>query len=188
MPLPIPTTTSPGFLELQYVTGAVNHKIRQRYIAGVDPTDVTVVTGEATAWAAALGPCMANTCVINGFRSLDPSGVEYFSGVLASPVTGSNTHTSVLASESATFDLIGRGNPGGGLAQGNTRHMWFPGVIFTDWPGAQAPLPLPADFIALLAFLNADAVIGADFYGSKAVFVNKLDQQINAHYQKRYGF
>lgn len=188
MPLPIPSTTSPGFLELQYVTGAIPHKIRQRYLAGVDPSDATVVASVAAAWAAVLAPCMANTCVISSYRSLDPTGVQLLTGVLTSPVSGSNTHSSVLASESATFDLVGRGNPGGGLAQGNTRMMWFPGVIFTDWPGAQAPLPLPADFTNLLSFINTDTNIGADFYGSKAVFPTKVDQQINAHYQKRYGF
>ena len=130
---------------------------------------------------------MANTCVITGFRVLDPTRVELYTGTLATPVTGSNAHSAVLASESSTFDLVGRGNPGGGLAQGNTRHMWFPGVIWTDYPGPrQAP---PTTVIeALRTFLNTDTQIGADFFGSKAVFADYVDQQINAHYQKRYGF
>lgn len=187
MTLPIPSTTSPGFLELEYITGAINHKISQRLLAGIDPTDTTLMQSVAESWAAVLGPCMANTCVITGFRVLDPTRTLLYSGVLSSPVIGSDAHSPVLASESCTFDLVGRGNPGGGLAQGNTRHMWFPGVIWTDEPGPRI-LQDNLHQDNLRDFLNGDDNIGADFYGSKAIFAGKVDQQINAHYQKRYGF
>jgi len=185
--LPIPSTTSPGFLELIYFQGAIQHKISQRLITGVDPTNNTLMASTAQAWANALGPCMANTCVIGSYAVLNPDRIELFTGPLTTPVNGSSAHGAVIASESSTFDLVGRGNPGGGLAQGNTRHEWFPGVIWTDWPGPQQTT-LDTNEQALRTFLNGSAVIGADFYGTKAIFRNYVDQQINAHYQKRYGF
>lgn len=187
MPLTPPSTTSPGFLELVYTTGAVSHKISQRLISGVDPLNAALMKTTADNWANALASCMANTCVITNFIVLNPARIELYSGALTSPVTGGSAHASVLASESSTFDLVGRGNPGGGLAQGNTRHMWFPGVIWTDWPGPRQTT-LATEIAALRTFLNASVVIGADFYGSKAIFAPYVDQQINAHYQKRYGF
>jgi hypothetical protein len=187
MSLPAPSTTCPGFLVLVYTTGIIPHKISQRLIAGVDPTASTLMKTTADNWANALAPCMQNTCVITNFIVQDPSRTELYTGALTSPVTGGSAHTPVLASESCTFDLVGRGVPGGGLAQGNTRHMWFPGAIWTDWPGPRQTV-LASEMAALRTFLNASAVIGADFYGSKAVFAPYVDQQINAHYQKRYGF
>jgi len=185
--LPQPSTTSPGFLQLQYLQGSIPHVVRQRLISGVDPTDDTLMAATAAAWAAKLAPCMMNTCVIQAWRSLNPDGVELSSGVLSPAVSGSSAHGAVLASESSTFSLVGRGAPGGGLAQGNTRMEWFPGAIFTDIPGAST-VPGAGAFADLITFINADAVIGADSYGTKAVFQNKIDLQINAHYQKRYGF
>lgn len=182
-----PSTTCPGFLELIYSQGAIVHRISQRLLAGVDPTDASLMLSTAGDWAAKLGPCMANTCVIQSYAVLNPARVLLFSGPLTTAVNGSGAHSAVLASESSTFTLVGRGNPGGGLAQGNTRHEWFPGVIWTDWPGPQQT-SLATELANLRTFMNTSTVIGADFWGSKAVFRNVIDQQINAHYQKRYGF
>jgi hypothetical protein len=185
--LPQPSTNSPGFLLLIYKNGIINHKVGQRLLAGVDPTDTATLKAEADTWAGFLGPAMMNVNVITDFEIQDADRIELFSGPLSAAVNGSNAHSAAIGSESCTFDLVGRGAPGGGLAQGNTRHMWFPGAIWTDWPGPQQTT-LDSSEQALRGFLNASALIGADKYGSKAIFRNVVDQQVNAHYQKRYGF
>lgn len=185
--LPQPATRSPGFLELQYTTGGIHHKVRQRYLAGVDPTDETLVGAEAATWLAAIIQACNNTVRFTAFRSLNPDGIEYFTGLFESGNVGTLSLDGALASDSASMDFVGRGAPGGGLAQGNTRHMWFPGI----YPGnATEPTMTgnpPQFWDDLRDFLNNSAVVGADFYGSKAVFPNVINLQFNAHYQKRYG-
>lgn len=185
--LPQPTTTSPGFLELIYDSNGITHKVRQRYISGVDPTDAVTIGPKALEWAEVLAPVMSTSSHITGYRSLNPSGIELFSGVFTPALAGTYAPDGAIASESWSYDLVGRGNPGGGLAQGNTRMMWFPGIAQTSLTGPSFVPPASSVWSDLLDFINGDDMIGADVYGTKAVFQNKVDLQFNAHYQKRYG-
>jgi hypothetical protein len=141
---------------------------------------------EATAWLAKLVAVMDSTCTVSGWRVLDPSGVELYSGVFSTGNVGVWAGGS-QASHSGTFDIVGRGSPGGGLAQGNTRCMWFSGQMLTTHVDPSFPTGTSGIFFDLVNFLNTSTVIGADIYGTKAVFQYKIDLQINAHFQKRYG-
>lgn len=185
--LPQPATTSPGFLVLKYQTQAVDHKLRFRYLAGVDPTDATVIGPKALLMANFLATVMLSSSNVSGWISQNHDGVELITGIFSPAIVGGINPAGLTPSESFTYDIIGRGAPGGGLAQGNTRVMWFPGFLplnelakdFVTTPGDHWDLWVTA--------LNADAVVGADQYGSKANYLRKVDCQVNAHFQKRYG-
>lgn len=185
--LPQPTTTSPGFLVLVYTMNGIAHKIRQRVISGVDITDATAMAAKAGSWASLLADCMSDLGSISGYVVQNPSGVELFSGAFSPVIPGTISSSGQQVAQSFTLDLVGRGAPGGGLAQGNTRHMWFLGVMPSTIDGPRIDVPPSTNYSDLEDFLNADTVIGADIYGTKAVFQSYMDAQINAHYQKRYG-
>lgn len=185
--LPQPSTTSPGFLELTYTAGTITHKVRQRVVAGVDITDPIVMGTEANDWAATLAAVLFDDQNIVSFRVLNPSGIELYTGTFTPTTVGTLPSAGVQAAQSFSHDIVGRGNPGGGLAQGNTRHMWFQShwpAAFTD---ARYVFPDPGVYADLRDFLNNSVIIGADIYGSKAIFVSYSNLQFNAHYQKRYG-
>lgn len=185
--LPQPSTTSPGFLQLVYTTNSLPHVVRQRVLSGVDITDPSVMGVEATNWLSKVIATCLPVVTFQGWKVLNPSGIELYGGTFVTGNVGTKSASGALLSDSATEDIVGRGSPAPGLAQGNTRHMIFSGEYPGGVPGPSFPIPGSGPFFDLLTFLNTSVIIGADSYGTKAVFLSKVDMQFNAHWQKKYG-
>src|SRR6478609_4204144 len=179
--LPAPTTLSPGKLKLIYVAGGLTHEVGSNFGATVDVTDVATIRTEAIALAAAVGPLMPNTCIINSWKITDPSGVTLYEEVFASPVTGSKAGLGDdTQSDSSSMALTGKGQPEVGLKQGQTKFTIFPNYYNPNtWNVPRQPIATFTGWAALQTLLNTSTVIGCDFFGSPASWRSYVDTQIN---------
>lgn len=186
--LPQPATISPGKLNLSYVAGALRHNLSSYIIEGVAIDDASAMRTEAEAMANAWATMMGDTCTIESWRITNLDGVTLHEEALTTPVTGLLVLLPSQSSQSASFSLTGKGNPAFGLKQGQTRTEVFPGV-YNDPVFQEPQFPIGPSGLGhiVLNYMNLSNVIGADRYGSKAIYRPYLDTQINAHYQKRYG-
>lgn len=188
--LPQPSTTSPGALQLLYLVGAIDHVAASNLVADVDITDIATLRSAAQSLADIIKAEVSNITSINSWRLLDPSGVSLYEEAFDSPRVGTRTPTSdEVSMQSASITLTGKGRPPVGLAQGQTRFVWFPGFFdVVNWPNARAALTAgDIDLTDLRTHLNESDVIGADHYGVKADWRNYFVPQVNAHFQKKYG-
>lgn len=188
--LPAPTTLSPGKLELLYVAGTLPHKVGTNFGSTVDPTDVPTIRTEAIALAAVVKAVLPNTCVINSWRITDPSGVSLYEEAFTTPIIGTFTIPDpAYLSQSSSISLTGKGAPAVGLKAGQIRYELFPNYYDpNNWLLPSQPLSTHAGMAALAAFLNTSTVTGCDFYGSPGQWRNYYTLQMNAHYQKKWGF
>ena len=185
--LPQPSTLSPGFIVLAYVTGVIEHHVRVRLLADADVTDLTSMRGSAILLAEATQQILTDICTIHDWILQNADGVELFTEPFTSPYVGTSGSFDGGFAQSFSADIIGRGEPDIGLAQGNTRYMVFPGRDFTADVGPKIDMSGDAEFDDILSLLNTDTVMGADIYGTKAAWSPLVATQYNAHWQKRYG-
>lgn len=189
--LPQPDTTSPGALNLMYVVGTVEHNTSANFLATADITDVDNVRLEAIAFAEELQDLLTNISSVHGWRITDPAGVSLYEEEFAVAYDGIRApNANERFAQSASGSLTGKGVPAVGLAQGQTRTTVFLGSFdFTTWTEARHPLTVAnINWTNLRQFLGVSDLIGADHYGVKATYRNYWTPQLNAHYQKRFGF
>jgi hypothetical protein len=189
MPLPAPTTLSPGKLELLYTSGTVNHKVGTNFGATVDITVVPPIRTEATALANVVKAVVPNTVTITAWRITDHAGVSLYEEAFATPIVGTLTLAGdAIGGESGSVAATGKGAPTVGLAAGQVKFTIFPNHYRTGiWANPRVAASLMIGWPAVLAFLNTSTLTGCDFYGSPGQWRSNLCLQMNAHYQKLYG-
>lgn len=186
--LPQPVTRSPGFIGLLYNANGIEHKVGVRILAGVDITSLTAMRAAATELADAFATILPDVSFIHDWILQDPTRVELFREPFSPVKSGTLNYGATVASESASLDVPGRGQPAIGLAQGNTRFEFFPGVLVAaTWQNKTYNVSGVPEFVAFNATLTGSTVYWADFYGSKANAGANWNTQVNAHYQKKYG-
>ncbi len=194
MPLPEPTTRSPGSIRLVYSRnndGAQRHTSGVRLLAGVSITDLTAMRAEAQLFGAALRNSLTPALTVLAWRLADPAGVTLYEEAFAPTLAGNRaTDSGDLLSESTTHTFVGKASAGTiGQAAGSTRTVVYRGSWRND---TDANPTTPAAFdngdSVMLSYLNGSTVTGADFYGQKAGYKPNVNVQINAHWQRRYGF
>jgi len=183
-----PPTRSPGFLNVPYVLGGVEHRLAVRLLVGVDPYNTTVMRGVADNLAVLMGAVMPNTHSFTRWESYDALNSSASGGALTTPVTGTHgTNSGMQAYKSATLTLTGKGIPGApGYAVGQTELKWRStnSYLFTAGSKRQA---VDSPLEQLRVFLALSIYVWADFFGQKAIVRATPTVQFNAHIQKEEG-
>lgn len=190
MALPQPVTRSPGKLSIVYTMGALTHSAGAHLVSGVSIGDIASLRIEAVAMATAAQPLLYTAGNIQGWRVSNELGETVYEESFPVPFGGTWAGGGGSVSESNSQGYVGKGVATTvGLKSGVTRTTFFVGAIDTSAElAARTPITeADARFGPMLLLLNSSATIGADFYGQKASYKNYINNQINAHYQKRYG-
>jgi len=187
MPLTDPGTRSPGNLFLAYTLNAIQHKVKVRYITGVDMEDVSAARGDADAFAAVFKACLSNSESIGGWGLSDPAGLELYSEPFSPVIVGTIGASAV--SNSHTITLSGLGVPTGvGGAKGKTRVMIFEGGVINSAMGVKTSLVAAhAGLTGLQAWLHSNLRCFADYYGQHAEPKTYVTHQWNARAQRIHG-
>ncbi len=194
MPLPEPATRSPGSIKLVYSRnsdGAQRHTAGVRLLAGVSITDVVALRAVAASFGTALRNSLTPALTVLAWRIADPAGVTLYEEAFSPTLQGSRaTDGGDLLSESTTHTFIGKASATTiGQAAGSTRTVVYRGSWRNDTDAnATTPAAFDNGDSVMLSYLNGSTVVGADFYGQKAGYRPNVDVQINAHWQRRYGF
>lgn len=191
MPGAVPSTRSPGKMQIRYL-GQNNgrHTASFRIVAGEMPSDFTDADGLAADIAAAMQPLFSSTAaVIDGWALLDNDGTILAEGPIITPIEGSATPSGTALALSPTIAFLGVAT-GAALDEkvAVTKVTLFTGDTW-EIPPAEPVLPMSAhaawgDF---QAFLAGHARIWADFYGRKARVREYVAVQYNAHVQRKFG-
>lgn len=192
MPCTDPTTRSPGHLVLIYsdsVSGEI-HKMSNRLMLGVDLGNTAVLQAEADAWAAKAFPCVTSNLQFTEWQAKDNSGAVVNGGLLTGgPLVG--THNQTVNAQrwlSQTVDFEGKGHSVPPYCHGPSRfRLFIQGALLFIRGQKFVSANSDATYKAMKDFMNASTVVGADFYGQKAVFQDLLPVQFNASAQRRVG-
>lgn len=191
MPLPEPTTRSPGSLKLVYNNGSEVHTLGARLKVGVSITDTGALLAVAMAFANAAKEAMFSGTVITSWRICDPAGLTLYEATFGSPIPGSRDPSeATYSSASTSHTLVGKATPVVvGERAGSTRTVVYPGGwnAGTDGARRRTLVEIPS-MVALWTFLNASSAVGADFYGQDVDYKPFVDIQLNAHWQQKLGF
>lgn len=190
MPQTDPGTRKPGRLVIRYAKGSIEHFMGANFQYPNDFSNLSAIRDEAQLFAEAAASMCANTVSFTDWKIVDNDGAELYGEPLTTIVVGAlAVDNGRVTSESTTLAAHGKGAASDvGIKRGNTRTFVFTGYIRpSDWTDSQI-LPLTDGYDpSLIGFLNDSDLVGADFFGQKAVYQDNYDVQINAHYQKKYG-
>lgn len=189
--LPEPITRSPGSIKLLYGQNEIQHTSGARLVAGVDINDLPTMRTAATGFADALKTCFPSFYTITGWRICDPAGATLYEEAFVPAKAGTRaTDSGDKASQSTTHTLVGKGTASVvGEQQGQTRTVVYRGTWREDQDtGPRVNMVANQEEGLIKAFLEGSQVLGADFYGQQATYKPYVNVQINAHWQKRYGF
>lgn len=194
MPLPEPTTRSPGSIKIVYSRnsdGAQTHSTGAHLVAGTSLTDLSALRLVALGFADKVASDITSALSVIAWRITDPLGAVLYEEGYSPIIPGSRVIDGAsILSESVTHTYIGKGAAAVvGDKAGSTRTVIYRGSWnFAIDAGPTSPAASDPGDQAMLDFLNNETTLGADFYGQKAHYKNSIDIQLNAHWQKRYGF
>lgn len=187
-----PGTRSPGHLVLVYndLTNGEIHKCSSRFLVGIDLGNTAVLQAEADAWAGNVQHCIINNLQLTEWQAKNAAGVVVNGGPLTgAPLVGThgiNVNAQKWLSQTVDFEGKGRSVPP--FCHGPSRfRIFIQGALIFTRGMKYFSAATDASYLGLKNFMNASTVIGADYYGQKANFVDNLPVQFNASAQRRVG-
>lgn len=187
-----PSTRSLGYVFLDYTTqgGLTRRRMRLRLTYPVDPSDLATIGAEAALWAADVGPCLPNNCLIENWGTMNPDGTIYHVESLSPQVLG--THATPTGNEdwrSTTVTITGRGQPvSAGQCAGPVRTVLYVSKAFVFHAGQKNIVGgVDTALDTLRDFLTGNSVLGADYYGNVGNYRSVYPIQFNAHAQRKLG-
>ncbi len=186
-----PSTTSPGVLFLKYThQGQVTHTARWAFIAGVDPTDTTVLGAEADRIASKMQAALPPSFVITDWGILTRDGALYYEAPLPAPRVGSHSTAPAVDdyySRTITFTGHGQAPVAGGCA-GPTRTVLFVGNGYHFIVGQKRiNATVDTGLLGYWVALNDSTYLPADDYGQQVDLRQSGTVQYNAHTQRKEG-
>jgi hypothetical protein len=188
MPLPPPTTQSPGKIVVLYTQNSNPHRAGVNYVHDVVLSQATCQT-DADNLATVLKQFLGDDCDLTSWEATDYAGNVLLTGALTAPGVGTNS-SSGNDWNSATCTFTGKGIPATvGIKASATRLMLFTGATYGPTSGLKSRPISGAGTppVVLAGFLLDSTRLWADRYGQKATLHGYYTVQFNAHAQKRIG-
>jgi hypothetical protein len=160
-------------------------------VAGATITDIGSIRTAAETFAAEFVKNMSPRFSVSGWRITDPVGATLYEESFTTSIPGTqDPGGQAVTSESITRSLTGKGTPGTvGQKSGQSRITVYAGTWTPDRDlGPRTPLTNVPGAIQLKTYLTNSALLGAEFYGQKVAWHDYVTIQLNAHWQKQYGF
>lgn len=192
MPCTIGSARSLGFAFLDYTVGlpGLAHRTHVHLAGGVSPLDLAILTLPIDNWGDLVAAILPSNAAVTGWGTQDADGAVVHIATFSPVKIGTHTTASgAVDAASRSLTLTGRGAPSSlGICTGEARTRIYVGVAF-NWASRQRFLAAGSDAAvdALAAFLDANLLFWADFYGQPAGVRSRYPVQYNAYIQRRVG-